>query len=105
MKAWSCSGGSGIRTLRDIVNGVLRAVGRRTPEEWDAEITETARTADDALATRTSHPTWVLRALRDALRKRGREQELEELLAADNDAPRKSRGTARFRSAPGRARR
>ncbi|MBL3677760.1 rRNA small subunit methyltransferase B [Leucobacter chromiireducens subsp. solipictus] len=80
----------GNQNAAGFVNGVLRAVGRRTPEEWDAEITDRARTEDDALAVRTSHPAWVLRALRDALRKEGREAELEELLAADNDAPRVS---------------
>lgn len=69
------------------VNGVLRAVGRATPEEWDARIDEAARTADEAMAARTSHPAWVVRALRDALRAEGREAELTELLRADNRAP------------------
>ncbi|MBL3700135.1 RsmB/NOP family class I SAM-dependent RNA methyltransferase [Leucobacter luti] len=72
------------------VNGVLRTVGRSTNEEWDAAISEAARTPDEALAARTSHPAWVLRALRDALRAEGREAELAALLAADNDAPRVS---------------
>ncbi|MFT4232562.1 MAG: RsmB/NOP family class I SAM-dependent RNA methyltransferase, partial [Leucobacter sp.] len=49
---------------------------------------ERARNADEALAARASHPAWVLRALRDALRAEGREHELPELLAADNEAPR-----------------
>ncbi|MGK0720953.1 RsmB/NOP family class I SAM-dependent RNA methyltransferase [Leucobacter sp. W1478] len=72
------------------VNGVLRSVGRATPEDWDARITESAKNADDALATRTSHPAWVLRAFRDALRAEGREEELEELLESDNQPPRVS---------------
>lgn len=70
------------------VNGVLREITRSTPEEWEAKITAAAKTPDDALAAITSHPTWVIRALRDALRAEGREHELDELLAADNIAPR-----------------
>ncbi|PRI11879.1 methyltransferase [Leucobacter massiliensis] len=72
------------------VNGVLRAIGRSSNEEWDRRIAERARSEDDALAAITSHPSWVLRALRDALRAEGREGELAELLAADNRPPRVS---------------
>lgn len=72
------------------VNGVLRAIGRVSPEEWDERIAEAAKSNDDALAAQTSHPTWVLRALRAALKSEGREAELNELLAADNAAPRVS---------------
>ena len=70
------------------VNGVLRTVGRATNEEWDARIVEEASSADDALATRASHPAWIVRALRDSLRAEGREAELEALLEADNTPPR-----------------
>ncbi|QIK64470.1 rRNA small subunit methyltransferase B [Leucobacter viscericola] len=72
------------------VNGVLRTIGRSTPVEWDAKIVETASSPDEALAARDSHPSWVVRALRDALRAEGREQELEDLLAANNEPPRVS---------------
>lgn len=69
------------------VNGVLRSIGRSTAEEWDERITQRAASADDALAARTSHPAWVVRALRASLTAEKREHELEELLAADNQAP------------------
>lgn len=69
------------------VNGVLRTIGRASNEEWDARIDEEASSADAALAARSSHPAWVVRALRDALRFEGRETELEALLAADNEPP------------------
>ncbi|MFC7765454.1 RsmB/NOP family class I SAM-dependent RNA methyltransferase [Leucobacter soli] len=72
------------------VNGVLRAIERADGAAWDARIGETATSADEALADRTSHPAWVLRALRAALQSEGRESELEDLLAADNLAPRVS---------------
>src|SRR5690606_31018243 len=69
------------------VNGVLRTVGRSTNDEWDERIEEAAPHADEALGARTSHPAWVVRAFRAALRAEGREDELEELLAADNASP------------------
>ncbi|MBK0421484.1 rRNA small subunit methyltransferase B [Leucobacter sp. CSA2] len=72
------------------VNGVLRAIGRADNAEWDDRIDAEAARPDDALAARASHPVWVLRALRDALKAEGREDELPELLAADNTPPRVS---------------
>ena len=72
------------------VNGVLRAIGRATTEEWESRIDAEAGSADDALAARASHPVWIVRALRDALSAEGREEELESLLSADNTAPRVS---------------
>ena len=72
------------------VNGVLRSIGRTSNEEWNARIEDEAKNADAALAVRTSHPAWVLRALRDSLRAEGREHELVELLEADNVPPRVS---------------
>lgn len=70
------------------VNGVLRAIGRVTADEWSTRLEESAANADEAIAVRTSHPAWIIRALRDALRAEGRADELELLLEADNDAPR-----------------
>ncbi len=69
------------------VNGVLRSVGRATNDEWNARIDEEAESADQALAARSSHPAWIVRALRDALRAEGRDSELEALLEADNTPP------------------
>lgn len=69
------------------VNGVLRAIGREDAAAWDERIVASAPSADAALADRTSHPAWIVRALRDALRAEGRADELEALLEADNRAP------------------
>lgn len=69
------------------VNGVLRSVGRATNDEWNDRIDEEADSADQALAARSSHPAWIVRALRDALRAEGRDSELEALLEADNTPP------------------
>ncbi|MFD5600529.1 RsmB/NOP family class I SAM-dependent RNA methyltransferase [Leucobacter sp. NPDC058333] len=80
----------GNRAAAGFVNGVLRTIGRTPNEEWDARIAENAKNADDALASQTSHPAWVIRALRDALHAEGRDAELNALLDADNVAPRVS---------------
>lgn len=69
------------------VNGVLREIGRSTNDEWNDRIAATAVTADDALAGISSHPAWVLRAMRASLQAEGRSNELEALLSADNVPP------------------
>lgn len=69
------------------VNGVLRTVSRSSSDEWDNRIDAEAKNADASLADRTSHPAWVVRALRDGLRTEGRAEELSDLLHADNMPP------------------
>lgn len=69
------------------VNGVLRAISRASNEQWNDRITEAAKTADDALAQLFSHPAWIVRALREVLKLEGRADELQALLAADNEPP------------------
>lgn len=80
----------GNRAAAGFVNGVLRSIGRASNDEWDARIAESATSANDARASLTSHPAWIIRAMRDALSAEGRESELDALLAADNAAPRVS---------------
>ncbi|UAJ77936.1 rRNA small subunit methyltransferase B [Leifsonia sp. ZF2019] len=77
----------GSRSATGFVNGVLREIGRHTPEEWRDRVVAGAKSTDDALAAVTSHPTWVIRAFRRSLEAEGRGGELEALLAADNAAP------------------
>lgn len=48
------------------VNGVLRAVSKRTAEDWQA-VVEASRSGDAALAAVTSHPQWIVSAIRQAL--------------------------------------
>lgn len=78
----------GSRSASGFVNGVLREIGREEPEEWRRRVVEGARNADDRLAALSSHPTWIIRALRRALDAEGRSDELEALLDADNTVPR-----------------
>lgn len=72
------------------VNGVLRSISRSSNEEWEQRIDESSATTDEAYATKLSHPEWIVRAFRDALRADGREHELQNLLEANNTPPRVS---------------
>jgi 16S rRNA (cytosine967-C5)-methyltransferase len=69
------------------VNAVLRSVAAADAEGWAARL-QGDRPDDDVdwLATRWSHPVWIVRGLRDALG--SRRGELPALLAADNAAAR-----------------
>ncbi|MDO5661370.1 MAG: transcription antitermination factor NusB, partial [Brachybacterium sp.] len=71
------------------VNAVLRRTGERSRTDWIAEVApDREEDLIGHLAIAHSHPAWIVRALRDALRAHGRDTtELEELLAAQNAAP------------------
>ena len=67
-------------------NAVLRRVCEADRAQWLARITGGDQISQDTrLALTYSHPEWIVRALRDALRTHGRDTaELESLLDADN---------------------
>lgn len=70
--------------------GFANAVLRRLSEEpWEQRLARIAERlgADERLALESSHPAWVLRALRRTLDREGAAGELEALLEADNDPP------------------
>jgi 16S rRNA (cytosine967-C5)-methyltransferase len=77
----------GVARATGFVNAVMRKVAGKTPEEWDTLVTA-GLGGDALLATRWSHPVWVVSALRDALAAERSRDELVALLAADNEAPR-----------------
>ncbi|WP_432498456.1 RsmB/NOP family class I SAM-dependent RNA methyltransferase [Kineococcus gypseus] len=67
-----------------LVNAVLRSAAGRELESWLEQVAPPAGT-DDGWAVRTSHPQWVVRSMREALRAHGHDPaELGALLAADN---------------------
>lgn len=70
-----------------LINAVLRRVAERDLEAW-MDLLTADLDVDAALAVRASHPIWVVRALRQALRVIDAADELPALLAADNLAPR-----------------
>ncbi|MBT9607110.1 transcription antitermination factor NusB [Microbacterium sp.] len=78
----------GGRGAAGFANAVLRRVSRETPGHWMDRITEGARSDDERLGLQSAHPVWIVRALRRALSAEGRADELDALLAADNEAPR-----------------
>lgn len=69
------------------VNGVLRAVARRTADQWTTDLAD-QRSGDQALAVTTSHPEWIVAALRGALEFHEgsvlADGEVREALLADN---------------------
>nr|WP_235021807.1 transcription antitermination factor NusB [Rathayibacter sp. VKM Ac-2754] len=69
-------------------NAVLRAVSRSSAEEWGTRVSTAATSGDDRLAALSSHPAWIVKALRRALAAEGAADELDALLASDNAAPR-----------------
>ncbi|GAA1450908.1 transcription antitermination factor NusB [Mycobacterium cookii] len=69
-----------------LVNAVLRAISRRDLADWVSQVAPDAATDRRGhLAVAQSHPRWVVDTLAEAL---GDDDELADLLAADNAAPR-----------------
>jgi len=69
----------------NFVNAVLRAVSERDLDEWIEKVTPDPRSAPTRYASIAySHPEWVVAELREAVG----QDELHELLAADNENPR-----------------
>jgi len=64
-------------------NAVLRKVAAQSLQAWLADITA-GLDANAARAVRTSHPEWIVAALKEAL---DTDDELDTLLAADNESP------------------
>lgn len=76
------------RSATGFTNGVLRTISRSSLDEWRGWVQDETEGEDEKLAVLHSHPAWVVRALRTALEAEGRGLELEQLLEADNAAPR-----------------
>jgi 16S rRNA (cytosine967-C5)-methyltransferase len=80
--------GAASRSAVGFANGVLRTIARIRPEVWRQRVADGAKNDDDRLSALYSHPTWIVRALRRSLAAEHREDELEALLRADDEAPR-----------------
>nr|WP_240034715.1 transcription antitermination factor NusB [Glaciihabitans arcticus] len=79
----------GSNSATGFVNGVLRTITRSTADEWRKRVLGDLD-GDARLAAEFSHPLWIVRAFKAALAAEGRDSELENLLEADNVAPRVS---------------
>ena len=80
----------GSRSATGFVNGVLRTITRSDPTVWHDRVLAQPRNDDERLSLEHSHPLWIVRAFRQALAGEGHDDELEDLLIADNFAPRVS---------------
>jgi 16S rRNA (cytosine967-C5)-methyltransferase len=82
---------SGKRSATGFVNAVLRTVSRGTAESW-RERAVAGAAGDERRSIATSHPRWIVAAVRSALDAddpsgAAPDAELDALLAADNTAP------------------
>jgi 16S rRNA (cytosine967-C5)-methyltransferase len=66
-------------------NALLRKIGQKDLAGW-LEVVAAGLEGDEARSVRTSHPLWIVTALREALG--GHAAQIDKLLAADNAAPR-----------------
>ncbi len=74
------------RSAAGMANAVLRNADRAGFDNLLAECIKGKR-PEEVLAIRYSHPAWVISALRSALELDGKREQLEELLAANNETP------------------
>lgn len=75
------------RGAAGFVNGVLRRVSERTREHWLEIVLNGLENNHERLAVEYSHPIWVVKSLEQSLKLDGRENEIRDLLLADNIAP------------------
>ncbi|KAA1399285.1 RsmB/NOP family class I SAM-dependent RNA methyltransferase [Aeromicrobium ginsengisoli] len=66
-------------------NALLRKIGQKDLTGW-LEVVTAGLDGDEARSVRTSHPVWIVTALREALG--GHAAQIDKLLAADNAPPR-----------------
>jgi len=78
---------AGAASASGFANAVLRRIARDNPGDWLQRVADAARSDDERLGLRYAHPVWIIRAFRRALAAEGRQDELEQLLAADNVSP------------------
>lgn len=70
------------------VNAVLRRVSRHDLADWQDFITKDIDQPEQKLSLVYSHPSWIVRAFKQVLSAESRENELSDLLNADNINPR-----------------
>ncbi len=69
------------------VNGCLRRVSERTDGEWSTLLASDVNDELERLSIEQSHPLWIVRAFQKALAADQLNDELEQLLSSDNQAP------------------
>lgn len=74
--------------LVGFTNAVLRRISERDRDSWMQKVLAGFDDENDRLAISQSHPVWMVRALRQALKIEGRESQLRELLETNNEPAR-----------------
>lgn len=70
------------------VNANLRRIGERSMPQWQEQLAGSVSGADAVAGLQYAHPAWIVRAMRQSLRRNGRDEgEIEALLQADNEPP------------------
>lgn len=67
------------------VNAVLRKISRNSRKDWLSRLTEGKSNSDELLAIQSSHPLWIVRAIRAALTSRSLTSELADALYVNNE--------------------
>ena len=73
--------------LTGFVNACLRRISERTRNDWMQRVLAGFNDENDRFAIQYSHPVWIVKSLRHALKLDGREDQLEQLLKSDNSQP------------------
>lgn len=73
--------------LTGFVNACLRRISERNRNDWMQRVLAGFSDENDRFAIQYSHPVWIVRSLRHALKLDGRESDLEQLLKSDNTQP------------------
>ena len=74
-------------SLSGFINGVLRRVSEKSRDEWLGILHKQTSNQITRFSVEYSQPEWMVRAVAEALRLDGLENDLEALLAANNQAP------------------
>ena len=74
--------------LVGFTNAVLRRISERDRDSWMQKVLAGLDDESDRLAIAQSHPVWMVRALRQALKLEGHEPGLRDLLVANNEPAR-----------------
>jgi len=77
-------------SVSGFVNAALRRISERSKIEWIRILEEADLSEDEFLSIKYSHPFWVTKSLKQALRAEDKVAELEDSLASDNVPPKVS---------------
>ena len=77
----------GKQSATGFVNALARKMAVNDHAYWLEYLSRDVQDPDERFEIAFAHPSWIIRALRDALSAEGHRNELEDLLAADNTPP------------------